>query len=162
MALRKEKKHIKYNTFLSTLVVIHTHIRQPHHALICVYIYSVCYLFYFIHCFFACIAKRCKYCIVWNEFNLKKWERLGIQGGNHFCDIKYITGWKCEVTGDGCVTSLYIHLLPIKMLQQATEITALITMFREYVTMVSNHPSWYFTKRRKIRLSSFSYIWGAV
>ena len=55
----KRKKYIKTKRFLSFLVEIHTYRRQPHHALICVYIYHACYVFYFIYYCFLCIPKLC-------------------------------------------------------------------------------------------------------
>ena len=59
MALRKEKLY-QTQPFLPSLVVIHTHRRQPHHALICGYIYTMyaIYLYNFVYTkIIYCIAR---------------------------------------------------------------------------------------------------------
>ena len=58
---------IKTNNSFSSLVVIHTHRRQPHHALICVYIYISCMLCIFLNILLFSVYTKTMYCIVWNK-----------------------------------------------------------------------------------------------
>ena len=63
----EKKNYIKTNNSFSSLVVIHTHRRQPHHALICVYIYISCMLCIFLNILLFSVYTKTMYCIVWNK-----------------------------------------------------------------------------------------------